>query len=134
MSLYKTLSSSSLFFGEGDFEISFNDLKTVKGNEQVRIHALQDYLRSNFKDYALTPNLGADLDRFIGRGIDQFLQRELEVYIKSAIVNSTLYTSDEFAVYSLINKNQLVFRIVITQMADEIIQMSYTTSGGFSFG
>ena len=129
--IFNNVSTSTFFFdGGGDFEISNNDIMVITGNMKVRIQALKDFLRSNYNDYAYNPNMAANLDVFIGRGIDENLKAEFDDYLKRGIIASKLFEASEFNVYSVISGSTLVFRIILREAEDEIIQITYSTALG----
>lgn len=129
--IFNNISTSTFFFdGGGDFEIANNDIKMVNGNLNVRIQALKDFLRSNYGDYIYNPNMAANLDVFIGRGIDERLKAEFEDYLRRGIISSKIFEASEFNVYSIILGSTLVFRVILKEAEDEIIQITYSTALG----
>jgi hypothetical protein len=75
-------------------------------------------------------DLAANLDVFIGRGIDENLKAEFDDYLKRGIIASKLFEASEFNVYSVISGSTLVFRIILREAEDEIIQITYSTALG----
>lgn len=121
--------TSAIYF-DGDFVIENNDLKVVTGTLNVRILALKDFLRTQYNDYAFYPYLGSNLDIFVGKGIDENLRSSFERYLESAIIRSDLFAQGEFKVYSYIQQDILVYRIVVIEAPSEIIEVTYKTSTG----
>lgn len=122
----------STFYFDGDISFENNDIKIISGTLAVRLQALKDLLKTNFKDYYFYPLLGANLDSFIGRGIDLKLKTEMERVLTLSILDSELFEQNEFAIYSIINNNSIIFRIMLKEDTDEIIQVTYSTSIGIT--
>lgn len=120
----------NLFFGgEGDFEIANGDIKVIS-NYEYNIQTLKDFLRSNFKDYYFSPNYGANLDQFIGKGLTPELKVEIESHLASAIIAANILSEDEFQIASIVQNNTLIIRIIIYSNLDEIIQLTYEPNLG----
>lgn len=132
---YLSLSSIS-FEGEGDFSLENNDIKLIQGSLKVRVQALKDLLKTSFGDYFYIKNLGADLENFIGKGIDQAFQLEVENHIKNVIISSSLFDSSEFNVYSLVDINTIHLRIFLLENTEEeeTVDLTYKAEEGIKLG
>lgn len=132
---YLTTSAIS-FEGEGDFSIVNNDLKVITTSLKVRIAALRDLLKSNYGDYFYIRNLAGDLDKFIGRGIDNAFRLEVENHVKNVIMNSSLFDETEFNIYTLADINTIYIRIFIAEntVDEETIDLTYRTDTGVYLG
>lgn len=120
------------FEGEGDFLIENNDLKMIRGSLNVRIMCLKDLIRTDIGDYFYLKNLGANQDRFLGRGIDKKLELEVVEFLKNAIIYSQLFDESEFNIYSIASVNSIFIRIFINEggMEEKTINLTYEQDTG----
>ena len=129
------LTTSSVLFDE-DFEIVNNDFAVINSSINVRINALKDLLKSSYGDYFYIPNLAGNPDMFLGRGVDTTLQLEVENYIKTVIMNSSLFDETEFTIYTLLDVNTIFIRIFLYEGTpnEETLDLTYKAETGVYLG
>lgn len=128
--------SSLLFSGEGDFTLENNDIKLIQGSLETRVQSLKDLLRTSYGDYFYFKSLGADIESYLGRGVDTTLQLEVENHIKNVIITSLIFDASEFTIYSLVDIDTIHIRIFISEDTDEeeTIDLTYKTETGVKLG
>lgn len=81
----------------GDIEFFNNDIKLIEGEIDVLYQNVVDRLKTNFGDYKLNINFGANLNSFIGKKNGS----ELESLISKSIIKSLTY--DDYLKPSQVN-------------------------------
>lgn len=104
----------------GDILIEGNDLLLVSGKEVIRSAAIER-LKTNFNDFVFHPNEGANLDSFIGMGIDSTLSTIVSNRILDALTFDGLISRNSVLMLPVLNGNSIFIRIVISYNDEEII-------------
>ena len=126
--------SSTLAFDTfGDIELEYEDLK-VNWNMAAIMQILADFLKSNYGDYMFYERYGANYDRFIGKGIDNTLVREVTNSITNDIKSLDIIPSRLFKVYGLAVGNVIEVRIILAESDDYTIYLNIDTVKGVSIG
>ena len=126
--------SSTLAFDTfGDIELENEDLK-INWNLKAILQILADFLKSNYGDYMFHERFGANYDRFIGKGIDDTLVREVVSSIKYDITSLDIIPSRLLNVYGLANGHVLEVRIILAESEDYTIYLNIDTVKGVSIG
>lgn len=135
MSFIQLFANSTFSFtGGGDFEIEAGDIKVTRGSKNVLIKCLEDLLKSSYKDYETRPLLGINFDKYIGKGLDESLKKEIENQLSNVIISSEILTKEDFSVYSIIDKHTLFIRIILFSDDNYNINLKFDTTTGLSVG
>ena len=95
---------------------------------------IADFLKSNYGDYMFFEKYGANYDRFIGKGIDDGLVRDIVSTITNDIKALDVLPSRLFKVYGLAEGNIIEIRIIIAEVDDYTIYLNIDTVKGVSIG
>ena len=126
--------SSTLAFDTfGDIELENEDLK-INWNMKAIMQIIADFLKSNYGDYMFFEKYGANYDRFIGKGIDYGLVRDIVSTITNDIKALDVLPSRLFKVYGLAEGNIIEIRIIIAEVDDYTIYLNIDTVKGVSIG
>ncbi len=126
--------SSTLAFDTfGDIELENEDLK-INWNMKAIMQIIADFLKSNYGDYMFFEKYGANYDRFIGKGIDDGLVRDIVSTITNDIKALDVLPSRLFKVYGLAEGNIIEIRIIIAEVDDYTIYLNIDTVKGVSIG
>ncbi len=126
--------SSTLAFDTfGDIELENEDLK-INWNMKAIMQIIADFLKSNYGDYMFFEKYGANYDRFIGKGIDDGLVRDIVSTITNDIKALDVLPSRLFKVYGLAEGNVIEIRIIIAEVDDYTIYLNIDTVKGVSIG
>lgn len=131
------LTISALDFGEfGDFQIESNDLKIIKEPIKARIQALKDLLKSSIGDYFYMNGYGTTQESYIGKGLTNTVQLEIENMLKNAIIDENIFDSSEFNIYSIADENTLYIRIFIFEGTENetTLNLTYNSTTGVTLG
>lgn len=103
----------------GDFIIN-TDVKYVRG-KTVLLNTILERLNTNHGDFRLEPDSGADLERFIGAGIDSKLISNMKLSIQYSLTRDNLISSSDIEILALqVSNNNVIFRIIVTIDGSEI--------------
>ena len=127
----------SLISSDLDFDNSYGDMVLV--GDQVHIpnsknrilkQGVIDRVKSNFNNYPLNGSFGANLDSYIGKGLDQNKVASIESAIRVSLTNDSFLSSSAIEIYSIILKNDLYIRIYILTPENTRITVAVTSVQG----
>lgn len=113
----------------GDIEISEKDINVSFNTSEIALQRILVALKTNFKDYELSPYYGADIDKFIGQGIDKKLAEDIKKTIERTVLDENILDTRQINIPYIIRKNSIEFRIIIPNK--ESISLSYIKDKGF---
>lgn len=114
----------------GDIEIYGGDIILTKKNKEILKHTIIDRFKTSFNDYVLFPNYGANLEVFIGRGIDSKLAEDLKTAFRYALTYDNFIENSELDILPIILGDSIKMYTYITIEEDEIaIEATYNKEG-----
>lgn len=114
----------------GDIVLKNNDLLMVNNREEDSLQNIIQVLRTNYGDYLLNPNYGADLDRFIGQPVSKTLASTISKSIEMSIRDANVVPYHvKIQVPYVIRKNTIYYRIMIEGY--KTIKYTYVNDKGF---
>lgn len=125
--------STLAFDSFGDIEYENDDLK-LNWNMHALLQILVDFLKTNYGDYLFFERYGANYDRFIGKGIDNTLVREVVSTITTDITRLDVIPPRLFKVYGLATGNDIEIRIILAEMDDYTIYLNINKVKGVTIG
>ena len=121
----------------GDLHLLGNDLNVVTDNMSIMYQNVMDRLMTNFNDYDLAENYGADYSGLIGLPVNEELEQEVEVRAVKALTGDGFISPRDLMVITLSGNNKVFIRISIKNniegisFTDEfIVNAIYNTSSG----
>lgn len=104
----------------GDF-IFNGDLRTVQDLSLIK-HVATERINTNFNDFRLAPNIGADVDRFLGTSLDSKTIADIKLSIISALTYDDFLNKSEIEIlHYILDNHSVYFRTVLTIQNKELI-------------
>lgn len=104
----------------GDFVMN-NDVRMIQDLELIK-HVATERINTNFNDFRLVPNSGADIERFIGRPVDSKLIADIKLSILMALTYDTFLRKDEIEILHFVeDEHSVYFRTILTIQNKELI-------------
>lgn len=98
----------------GDFSITNNDLVCTRNNLDNLKDVVIERYKTNAKDFLLVPTYGANLERFIGKGIDQSLINNIVTNLKYSLTYDKFVNLNELEIIPIILNDKLRLFTYIT--------------------
>lgn len=118
----------------GDFEIRGNDIAVNRSNKSILKDTIIERFKTSFNDFILNPNYGANLNRFLGRGISKPLADELVTSFRYSLTYDNYVSNDELDIIPVILDNSIqIYVYIIIDNKEELIQQVFYNSEGLSF-
>lgn len=134
MSLWSSLTTDikidSLY---GDIEIYGGDIVLSKKRKEILINTVIDRYKTSFNDYLLLPNYGANLDIFIGRGIDNKLIEDIKTTFRYALTYDNFVDNTELEIIAVKIDNTIEIHTYITTDQEEVAITATYSREGLSF-
>jgi len=104
----------------GDFILN-GDVRTIQDLPLIK-HIASERIKTNFNDFRLLPNIGADIDRFIGKPIDSKMIADIKLSIIVALTYDNFLVKNEIEVlHYRLDEYSIYFRTVLTIQNKELI-------------
>lgn len=118
----------------GDFEINGNDIVINRQSKSILRDTIIERFKTNFNDFVLNPNYGANLERFLGRGISSPLVQEIITSFRYSLTYDNFVSNGELDIVPVVIDNivRLYVYIIINNKEELILQVFYQ-DGGLSF-
>lgn len=131
MGLWSTVTSDIKIDSQyGDIEIYGGDLVLTKRNKEILKHTIIDRFKTSFNDYLLFPDYGANLEVFIGRGIDNKLAEDLHTAFRYALTYDNFIENSELEILPIILNNSIkMYTYINTETEDVSIVATYDKEG-----
>lgn len=114
----------------GDIEITGGDLVLSKKRKEILIHTIIDRYKTSFNDYLLSPNYGANLEVFIGRGIDNRLMEDIQTAFRYSLTYDNFVDSNELEIIVIKIDNTIkIYTYVNTEQEEIAITTTYSKEG-----
>ncbi len=110
----------------GDFEINGGDLVFVQNKIEILKNVIIERFKTNNNDFKLNPNYGADLERYIGKGVDHKVKESIETSFRYALTYDGLLDSDEIDIVIIQLQNILKIYIYV-RVEDEQVRVVEAT-------
>ena len=115
----------------GDFEISNNDIVTERNQLVILKNVIIERYKTNFNDFILKPNYGANLDRFIGKGMDKDMIENIVFSLKKSLTYDNFINVNDIEIIPIVLPNMLRIFTYITTPNDTLsIESKYDYSEG----
>lgn len=115
----------------GDLDFLDGDLSLTNSNIEILKDVVTERLKTNFNDFILNPTYGANLDGYLGKGIDNALIKELKFSIKRCLTFDGFISSDNLDVLEIELENSLkILLYVSANEGDIMIETNYDYEQG----
>jgi hypothetical protein len=121
----------------GDISFIGNDLDVLVYAEDIMYQNIVDRLITNFNDYPLIPNSGANLSSCIGRTNNAELESDIKDKIVDSLTRDNFLSSNELSVITLQNNDEIYLRVTVFgnqgySLVERFkVNAIYNTSSGF---
>lgn len=135
MSIWNSIKSDIKINSEyGDIEILGGDLVLSKTNKEIAKHVIIERFKTNLNDFQLNPNYGANLEEYLGRGINNKLIEEIVTRLRFILTYDNYFNSSEIELLPVIlDKNSIKIMLYLTTSEnDPMVAITYN-EGEFSF-
>lgn len=110
--MYSTINFNTAY---GDISFSGKDLSIVRGRDKTDLQAMINIFRTSEGDYKLTPDFGLDIDRHIGKPIDESLCLLLKQKITKALIqNDIILKETDIEILHIIKDYRIHFRLILS--------------------
>ena len=116
---------------DGDFEIENNDLKLVKRPVDILRDTVIERYKTNIGDFKLNMSYGANLDRYIGQGIDTNLIENIVTSFRYCLTYDNFIESSTLDIIPIVMNNDLKLYTYIETGTDKISIETYYKEGEF---
>ena len=114
-----------------NFEISNNDIVTERNQLVILKNVIIERYKTNFNDFILKPNYGANLDRFIGKGMDKDMIENIVFSLKKSLTYDNFINVNDIEIIPIVLPNMLRIFTYITTPNDTLsIESKYDYSEG----
>lgn len=114
----------------GDLAITkANDIATVPSLDEEVTQCLHTLLKTEYKDYRLSPNYGVDFQKWLGLTINKQLAETIKLELESKMKAIPQVASRSPAVMYILEKQSIIFRITVKGI-DTPIDFSFTRDKG----
>lgn len=121
----------------GDMSFIGNDISLTNNEFDYKYQHIIDRLITNFDDYYLTPNVGADLSSYIGSRVNSALEENIISSIRISLTRDLLVATESLDIITLIDKDTVLIKIQIGGAAYQaetiIINSIFNTSSGLFY-
>ena len=91
----------------GDFELENNDLKTTRNPTEVLVDTVIERYKTNYKDFILNPNYGANLQQYLGKGVNHALADSIVTSFKYILTYDNFLSLTEVRITPIILGNSI---------------------------
>lgn len=99
----------------GDISFEGGDIALIRNRDRTDLQAIINLFKTSEGDYLYTPDFGLDIDRYIGKPIDQELCLLLANKITNTLIkNDIIISSSDIEVLHIIKEHQIYFRIILS--------------------
>lgn len=115
----------------GDFEIIGGDIFLNKNKKEILKDVIIERFKTSSNDFILNPEYGADLERYLGKGIDQRLKESLLTSFKYSLTYDGFIDNNELDIVIIQVKNQfnIFVYITINNEQERVIEAIYNKEG-----
>lgn len=115
----------------GDIEIVGGDLVLNKNTQQILKDVIIERFKTNSNDFLLYPDYGADLDSYLGKGIDLKLLEDITTSLRYSLTYDNYLNNNEVSVVGLLLNNsiKLYVYVVINEQEVKIVTATYNKEG-----
>lgn len=119
----------------GDISIKGGDLELNKKKKNILTDVIIERFKTNYNDFILSPDYGADLEKFIGRGIDVKLLEEVKTSLRYSLTYDDFISNNELDLVLIVLNNSLKIYVYIQidGKEDEAVVIANYTKEGITF-
>ncbi|MDB4533410.1 hypothetical protein N9242_00960 [Vicingaceae bacterium] len=125
------------FDRHGDISFVGNDISMINSDLDYNYQNVIDRLITNFDDYYLSPNVGANLSSFIGQNINSDLENNIVDNIRIALTSDGFIPVEKLSIATLIDVDSILIKIQVgdnSYLTETIIINSiFNTSSGLFY-
>ena len=134
MGLWSTVTSDIKIDSQyGDIEIYGGDIILSKRNKEILKHTIIDRFKTSFNDYLLSPDYGANLEVFLGRGIDNKLAEDLHTAFRYSLTYDSFVENSELDIVPLIVNNSIKMYTYVSTAEEDVSIIATYNKEGLSF-
>lgn len=97
----------------GDISFTGTDVDLISFNEEIIYQNVLDRLITNFNDYDLLPNYGADFSGSIGKKVDSELEFQIEDKVMRALTYDAFLSVSELSIQVLKEQSSVFVRVTV---------------------
>ena len=126
----KDIKMNSLY---GDMEFKNNDMVMSSRSSEILRHTAIERYKTNLNDFSLNPYYGADIERFIGKGIDSDLISSIVASLRYSLTYDDFIDNRSLEIVPvIINQNDLkLYTYIKSGDSDIEITATYNNDGVF---
>lgn len=91
----------------GDIELLNNDIRVTNSTKDICKDTVIERYKTNLNDFVLNPNYGADLEKNIGKGIDNNLSSSLVASLRYSLTYDNFIDANNLSIVPLIIGNEI---------------------------
>ena len=130
MDLYTNYSTDFYFDNDfGDMTIINDQVYIPKSTNKILKQVITDRIKSAINDYFYMPLYAANLDKYIGTGIDKDTIPDIENSIIVSLTGDNFLSKNSINIYSNIINNITYIRIFITTQDNTQLNIGITSTG-----
>jgi hypothetical protein len=109
--MYKDIESDLKFDRYGDLSFIGNDVETISSEEDILYQNIVDRLISNFGDYQLNRDFGADISGSIGRSNTASLESKVRQKVTRALTVDGFINPSDISVLTTRHNEKMLVRV-----------------------
>lgn len=116
----------------GDFELVNSDIKLSQKSIDILYDTVIERYKTNLNDFALNPDYGADIERFIGSGIDKVLCDNIIASLRYSLTYDNFIDSNSLEIIPIILDHTIrLFTYIQTNGTTLEINATFDNTGVF---
>lgn len=108
---------SAINFNPAYGDISFLDgeINIIRNRDQTDMQAMINIFKTTAQDYKYTPNFGLDVDKYIGKPLDNMLALTIAKRITQALLEYEIIVSEtDIEILHIIKEHKIYFRLILS--------------------
>jgi len=110
----------------GDFVIERDYINKIDRRREILKNIIRERLKTNFDDIYNYPEYGANIQQFIGQGLDNNLKEKIKNQTITALTYDNLLGVGDIETHLSILENILYFRMFIINIFEEPLSIGFT--------
>jgi len=110
----------------GDFVIERDYINKIDRRREILKNIIRERLKTNFDDIYKYPEYGANIQQFIGQGLDNNLKEKIKNQTITALTYDNLLGVGDIETHLSILENILYFRMFIINIFEEPLSIGFT--------
>ena len=108
---------SAINFNPSYGDISFLDgeINIIRDRDQTDMQAMINIFKTSEYDYKYTPNFGLNIDKYIGKPLDDMLALTIQKRITQTLLEYEIIASEtDIEILHIIKENRIYFRLILS--------------------